>query len=28
VITVFALDHDPQVPVTIVVRRAPEPFQH
>jgi hypothetical protein len=28
VITVFALNQDPQVPVTIVVRRAPEPFQH
>jgi hypothetical protein len=28
VITVFALSQHPHVPVTIVVRRAPEPFQH
>jgi hypothetical protein len=28
VITVYALRGDPHVPVTIVVRRAPEPFQH
>ena len=28
VITVFVLARDPHVPVTIVVRRAPEPFQH
>ena len=28
VITVFVLAQDPHVPVTIVVRRAPEPFQH
>jgi hypothetical protein len=28
VITVFALSQQPHVPVTIVVRRAPEPFQH
>jgi hypothetical protein len=28
VITVAVLDQQPHVPVTIVVRRAPEPFQH
>ena len=28
VITVFAISHDPHVPITIVVRHAPEPFQH
>ena len=28
VISVFVMARDPHVPVTIVVRRAPEPFQH
>jgi hypothetical protein len=28
VITVFVLNQHPHVPVTIVVRSAPEPFQH